>query len=226
MNENVNALKSSIKDIDKQIEVIDAKIKKYDIQDSNNLPVKLKEKLVNYQKRKDKLIKIRESKEEAIAAALLNIDKEQINQFIDCLPRFLKYKVNLLNTDKWSLQNSAGNLFIECKLFDCIIRVFKNELSIKGSLVNKSKIIALLEENDSLIISEAEYNFYKYNYFSIVPIIESMLSEKYEQLADNEYAKYLDTKYKLGYIYQYLTKKHNKYLGDTIPIAAIENMNF
>ena len=34
MNENVNALKSSIKDIDKQIEVIDAKIKKYDIQDS------------------------------------------------------------------------------------------------------------------------------------------------------------------------------------------------
>ena len=92
------------------------------------------------------------------------------------------------------MQNSAGNLFIECKLFDCIIRIFKNELSIKGSLVNKSKIIALLEENDRLIISKAEYNFYKYNYFSIVPIIESMLSEKYEQLVDNEYTKYLDTK--------------------------------
>lgn len=226
MNENVNALKSSIKDIDKQIEVIDAKIKKYDIQDIANLPVKLREKLVNYRKRKDKLIKIRESKEEAIKAALLNIDKERINQFIDCLPQFLKYKVNLLNADKWTLQNSADNLFIECKLFDCIIRVFKNELSIKGSLVNKSKIIALLEENDSLIISEDEYNFYNHNYFTIVPIIESMLSEKYEQLVDNEYAKYLDMEYKLGYVYRYLSKKHNKYLCDAIPIAAIENMNF
>ena len=226
MNENVNVLKSSIKDIDKQIEVIDAKIKKYDIQGSDNLPIKLREKLVNYHKRKDKLIKIRKGKEEAIAAVLLNIDKEKINQFIECIPQFLKYEVGLLNADKWTLQNSADNLFIECKLFDCIIRVFKNELSIKGSLVNKSKIIALLEENNSLIISEAEYNFYKYNYFPIVPVIESMLSEKYERLVDNEYAKYLDMKYKLGYVYRYLAKKHNKSLGNTIPIAAIENMNF